>query len=104
VSDVLADLTRRVAKLERTIKPGGTFVGAVGDAIGRHLAEQKKRLDDLEKRQLRFYGVHESSRSYRTNSLVVRRGGLWVALVDTATTPGTGADWQLAVKSGEVPS
>jgi hypothetical protein len=101
VSEDLAALTRRVALLERKLKPGGTIINAIGDAIGRHLADFRKRFEDLERRQLRFLGIYESGRSYKANSLVVRRGGLWVALVDTTTTPGTGADWQLAVKSGE---
>jgi hypothetical protein len=33
--------------------------------------------------------------------MVVKRGGLWIALTATGTVPGTDDSWQLAVKSGE---
>lgn len=93
-ADELQALKRRVAKLERMVAPGGILAQALGDCL-------RIRFEEIERRQLRFFGVHEPGRSYRANSLVVRKGGLWIALRDTTMVPGTGADWQLAVKSGE---
>jgi hypothetical protein len=98
-----ADLERRVARLERSLKPGGKILDALGDAIGMHVSALKKEIARVDRGQMRFFGVHESGRSYRANSLVVRRGGLWIALQDTTELPGTSPQWQLAVKSGELP-
>jgi hypothetical protein len=76
-------------------------VGLLAEVVRKERERVDAKLDRVEGDQLRFRGVHESGRSYPRNSLVVKRGGLWVATADTTATPGTGADWQLAVKSGE---
>lgn len=113
----IAELRRRLATIERLfIGPDGgvsdLIPHAIAGALREALRDERRRTEErvglldaklakLEAGQLRFCGVHEPGRSYRANSLTVRRGGLWVATVDTTATPGGGADWQLAVKSGE---
>ena len=109
-------LRRRVASLERrlamVVAPSGelteAFVTAwakaisdvVRDYVAKRLGEVQTRIGDearrvedrlaeVERQQLRFCGVHEPGRSYRANSLVVKRGGLWIALADTTGTPGS---------------
>jgi hypothetical protein len=71
------------------------------ETVGRMIGELTARVRRLEESQLRFLGVHQAGRSYQANSLVVRQGGLWVALEATTGTPGSSTHWQLAVKSGE---
>ena len=66
------------------------------------LISMRRRIDQLEREQLKFCGVYQSGRTYKANSLVIRQGGLWCALTNTPSPPGASADWQLAVKSGEV--
>jgi hypothetical protein len=61
----------------------------------------RKEMAEVEAKQLKFYGVHEPGRSYAPNSMVVKKGGLWIALTATGTVPGSDDSWQLAVKSGE---
>jgi hypothetical protein len=92
-AEQLRELRDRVLSLERCIHP---MIRQRGVFDTMH-----DRLHALEQRQLRFCGVHEAGRQYRANSLVVRNGGLWCALTDTAARPGASTDWQLAVKSGE---
>jgi hypothetical protein len=104
------ELHARVAQLERALGPDGrslvdALAPGLADAVGKVVGTQRRELDakiaEIENRQLRFMGVHEAGRAYKANSLTIKKGGLWIALVDTVTPPGTSADWQLAVKSGE---
>jgi hypothetical protein len=86
----------------------GEIDPALADAISRVIdIRLDERINDLRaelaRSQLRFCGVWESGRSYQPNALVVRQGGLWCCLQPTTATPGSSADWQLAVKQGEIP-
>jgi hypothetical protein len=48
-----------------------------------------------------YEGIFESGRSYRQGNGVTFGGSIWIALTDDATEkPGTGTQWQLAVKKG----
>jgi hypothetical protein len=106
-SQEIAELRGRVAQLERMLGPHAeTLTSAMAEVIGHAIGSQRRELDariaEIENRQLKFMGVHEAGRAYKANSLVIRKGGLWCALTDTVTPPGTDDTWQLAVKSGEV--
>ena len=63
------------------------------------------RLKALEKRSpagVTWAGVFEEGRSYPEGSLCTRKGGLWLALRDTAAVPGTvPAAWRLVCKEGQ---
>jgi hypothetical protein len=90
-----ADHERRLVYVEEVIEE------QVPKLLELVIGTLRKEIGEVEAKQLRFYGVHEAGRSYAANSMVVKRGGLWVALTATGTVPGTDDSWQLAVKSGE---
>jgi hypothetical protein len=73
----------------------------VGRLVELAVGTLRQEIAAVEAKQLRFYGVHEPGRSYAPNSMVVKKGGLWIALTSTGTVPGSDDSWQLAVKSGE---
>src|SRR5687768_15427440 len=60
-----------------------------------HLISSVER---LEAQQLRFCGIYEHGKKYQANSLVVRKGGLWIAKVDNDLEPGGNAAWQLVTR------
>jgi hypothetical protein len=103
------DLRARVAQLEQRLRREvaarcevvDDLVAVLRDLFREKREEIERRFAEIEARQLRFHGTHEPGRSYKQNSMVVKKGGLWVALVDTVATPGNDASWQLAVKANE---
>jgi hypothetical protein len=121
----VADLHRRVAVLEHTLAEDGDFTRALVEGVGsvlprfvdKRLRESlptltgeltakvnalAEKVADLEQRQLRFKGVWREGNVYEANSLVIKRGGLWIAKATTITPPGSSDDWCLCTKSGEV--
>jgi hypothetical protein len=121
----VADLHRRVAALEHTLAEDGDFTRALVEGVGsvlprfvdKRLREflptltgeltakvnaLAEKVADLEQRQLRFKGVWREGNVYEANSLVIKRGGLWIAKATTITPPGSSDDWRLCTKSGEV--
>ena len=94
-----------MAKLEALARPGGVFVDAMAEAVGKMVRQVRvdleARIKAVEDRQLVFKGVHEPGRAYQPGNLVVRNGGLWHCNALTHEMPGKSSDWQLAVKSGE---
>jgi hypothetical protein len=78
-------------------------IRASADPITAQLTALEIRIAALENRKgvsVSYEGVHDAERSYVVGSLVTKRGGLWLAKRDTATTPGNGDHWKLIVKSG----
>ena len=77
----LIDLRKRVAKLEALTRPGGVFIDAMAEAVGKMVRQVRvdleARIKAVEDRQLVFKGVHEPGRAYQPGNLVVRNGGLW---------------------------
>jgi hypothetical protein len=67
------------------------------------IAALEKRCAELEARKLPMYaGVFEDGTAYCQSSLVTDRGGLWLAVRDTAQRPGgPNSGWRLVVKKGE---
>jgi hypothetical protein len=90
-----ADHERRLAYIEDVVE---RQLGKLLDLVIKTL---RKEIAEVAAKQLKFYGTHEVGRSYAPNSMVVKRGGLWIALTATGTVPGSDDTWQLAVKSGE---
>jgi hypothetical protein len=110
VANLEKDLLGRITKVESVLGPGGLgMCDAITKGMGKVLRQAREqdrkeimdRIAEVETKQLRFYGVHEPGRSYAANSMVVKKGGLWIALTATGTVPGSDDTWQLAVKSGE---
>ena len=63
----------------------------------------KARIAELEARPVgpEYAGVYTDGKSYARGSLVSKRGGLWLALTETARAPGSDpTHWRLVVKSG----
>jgi hypothetical protein len=121
----LAELRQRVAMLEDTLSESGDFTSGLVEGIGsvlprfidKRLRELlptltgdltakvnalEEKVADLDQRQLRFRGVWREGNVYEANSLVIKRGGLWIAKATTTTPPGSSDDWCLCTKSGEV--
>ena len=48
-----------------------------------------------------YRGVYREADQYVRGELVTHGGGLWFCLVDTASRPGSGSHWVLAVKAGK---
>ena len=71
----------------------------LGDAVGKVRRELLQRIEDLEANAVKFEGVWRSGSIYAKQSLVTDKGGIWIALRETASRPPSG-DWKLAVKSG----
>jgi hypothetical protein len=92
-----ADHERRLAYVEDVVE---RQLGKLLDLVIKTL---RKEIAEVAAKQLKFCGVHEPGRSYKANSMVVKRGGLWIALTSTGTVPGSDDTWQLCVKQGEVP-
>ena len=88
-------------------------VGAIADAAIGIIKPLAARLDALEKEwerekgvgNVRWRGTYKQSEIYRSGELLTHDGGLWVALRDSAQTPGRPpegqpAAYQLVVKNG----
>jgi hypothetical protein len=102
VDERLTRLERQVADLQDALT--GEGADALVEVLGKAFSIRDRRLDKLERNQIRFEGVHEAGKLYEPNSLVIRRGGLWVSVAQTSSAPGDGEGngWRLAVKSGSV--
>lgn len=78
--------------------------GVAGAAIGAGLKYLADRFDELEKRieeqPFAYDGPHESGKTYRKGMFVTHAGSLWHANYTTASRPGDGPAWTLAVKRG----
>jgi hypothetical protein len=61
------------------------------------LDEFEKRLDE---EPFRYDGPHESGKAYHKGTFVTHGGGLWHCNYTTASRPGDGPAWTLAVKHG----
>ena len=58
------------------------------------------RIAELEKTPFAYDGPHESGKAYRKGTFVTHGGGLWHCNYTTASRPGDGPAWTLAVKHG----
>jgi hypothetical protein len=89
------DLKRRLADLE-----------ARTPLVRKDADDLVRRVDELERAQMRFRGTYKSGELYRAGDLTIRSGSLWVCLESTTEPPGGSGSghWQLAVKRGSVAS
>jgi hypothetical protein len=124
--DRIEDLAARVEAVEGSLLPGGDFFDQLVQALGDHIGQIRRRLadleagllvrkgdddlvrrvDELERAQMRFRGTYKSGELYRGGDLTIRSGSLWVCLESTTEPPGGSGSghWRLAVKRGSVAS
>lgn len=76
------------------------FGTAVGKQIRDAVAPLLQRIEFLEQRPLRYDGPHESGKVYERGMFVTFDGSIWHANYKTASRPGDGPAWTLAVKKG----
>ena len=63
--------------------------------------EFAQQLETIEKNVPRYCGVHVQGQAYSKGALVTHGGSLWVCrALETGSTPGSDANWQLCVKAG----
>jgi hypothetical protein len=91
------ELRSRLDKLEHFLFSRDCLSATLGKMNSALRAEIKAVAATVPK----FCGVHEAARTYEPHSLVVKGGGLWIALRRTTQPPGTDA-WCLCTKSGDV--
>jgi hypothetical protein len=75
-------------------------------ALQAQIAALTARVLELEARpSLKYLGIfRDDGRKYSEGSAITHDGGVWIALKATTERPNHSADWQLAVKSGGVPT
>ena len=71
------------------------FVQVMTLTDGRQLESEFKLVGLMQYREVYQLGV-----KYEQGDVVTHDGSMWVALRDTAETPGKSGDWRLAVKRG----
>jgi hypothetical protein len=100
-----------IAGLTKAVAPviGDFIVKAVEPVIAENarlsgvLAEQQKRLDELEARPvLKYCGVWAVDKVYSTGNFVTDAGSVWHAQrANAGARPGVSDAWVLAVKKGK---
>ncbi len=63
---------------------------------GRKMESEFKIVGSMQYRE-----IHQSGRQYEIGDAVTHDGSMWVAVRDTAGSPGKSSDWRLAVKHGQ---
>ena len=65
------------------------------------IVELQTRIEELERQPFAYDGPHEAGKTYRKGTFVTHGGGLWHCNHTTASNPGDGPAWTLAVKRGK---
>ncbi|MFZ3081417.1 carbohydrate-binding family V/XII protein [Rhodoferax ferrireducens] len=90
-----------MAELSKSTTP--VTVGMLTDVTDVLLAGIKKlsgRMAELEKAPLVYEGPHEAGKVYDKGQFTTHNGSLWHCNYKTASRPGDGPAWTLAVKRG----
>lgn len=77
------------------------FGAAMGDLIREAVEPIEKRLAALEACPMHYDGPHETDKVYSKGMFVTHDGSLWHCNYKTASRPGDGPAWTLAVKRGK---
>jgi hypothetical protein len=88
--------------IERAIRDATSPFALRLNSSEAEIATLKNEVAVLKSQPLpKYCGIHGPGGSYVSGSLVTRNGGLWLAMKDTAETPGDGCtSWRLVVKEG----
>lgn len=79
------------------------FGRAIGELVRDSIAPLRERIEALEAKVgegISYQGPHEVDKVYQPGNFVTHDGSLWHCNYKTATKPGDGAAWTLAVKRG----
>jgi len=88
----------------------GKFIDALHDwtaktvygPLLKRVAALETEVKELQGRgTLKYHGVYAPDGDYRKGDACTYAGSLWVARENTTARPGTGPEWQLAVKRGK---
>jgi hypothetical protein len=103
-TEALADLTARIARLERKTKSNfDALAEAVGDELGIQVRALEGRIEELETRgspELQWRGVWRDGMRAEKGNLITDRGSLWLCIDTADDRPGTSDAFKLIVKSG----
>jgi hypothetical protein len=73
----------------------------MGEFVAVAIEPLRKRIEELEAKQLTFAGVWKAGEMYPENALVTKGGSMWHSKMPrNTTTPGDGLAWRLVVKRG----
>jgi len=70
------------------------------DPVLREIRELKQRVAELEAQPFAYDGPFEGGKTYRKGTFTTHDGSLWHCNYKTASRPGDGPAWTLAVKRG----
>lgn len=98
-SDRITATFKKEIEAERRHGQLGLSVAIARTTI-EYLTDIGHRLAELERTAFVYEGPHETGKTYRKGSFVTHQGSLWHANYTTATAPGDGQAWTLAVKRG----
>lgn len=109
VRQALREVETRLGLLERQASAGiksivirnhdrdrRSFVQIMTLADGRSIESEFKMIGIPQ-----YCGVYQVGKRHEMGDMVTHDGSMWVALKDTAESPGKSADWRLAVKRGQ---
>ncbi len=70
------------------------------DQIRKRFGALEARIEELEKTPFAYDGPYEAGKVYDKGKFVTHNGSLWHANYKSASKPGDGPAWTLAVKKG----
>jgi len=78
----------------------GFILDAV-DVLSEQIAEQGKRVAQVEQKGLTYRGVWQRAGDYERGAIVTDKGSAWAAVkaVNNGERPGEGSAWQMMLKS-----
>jgi hypothetical protein len=77
--------------------PLRSYIDPVFDDLHRRIDAACVRIEEIEKRGMKYAGVFEDGRNYEVGDLCTDRGSLWICKHPTQTRPPS-KDWQLVQK------
>jgi hypothetical protein len=95
-----------LAAAEKNPDTNGAAVAAVViGSLAKFFAEKfnqlETRIGELENAPFVYDGPHEAGKTYRKGMFTTHAGSLWHCNYTTASRPGDGPAWTLAVKRGK---
>jgi len=77
-------------------------VDSILSSISKPINRLADRVKKIEEREFPYQGVYQRSTQYQRGMFVTFKGSMWHCCADnTRQQPGSGSDWQLAVKGSE---
>lgn len=90
------------SKIDMSKVDADRFMDGLLKVVSAPLERIAVRVKKLEEREFPYKGVYQRSNEYERGAFVTFKGSMWHCCADTTRQqPGTGSDWQLAVKGSE---